>query len=231
MMQYYLFASFIFALVCLTFIVWRLIFSRFKKDIKNINQKKDEINALLAAIRKEADDFYDMASDKADVIIEERKRISALTSGFAFAMRSKKSSESSLQSIATTPPLSITDDVKPTLIYDFQKAIESAVKKQNDLYVANNKDGKSDESRTSNAAIATKSFGIGTKTHSNELNKASRGAALTRETAKTKREKITVMLDEGKSYIQIAKELGVTRNEVDLVVKTRFDKYVEYASH
>jgi hypothetical protein len=186
MLPYYLFAFFVFILVCLVLLLWRFLFAGLKRERIYLEQKEEELQVLLQTLRKEADDFFDLATDKAAEISDERKRVAALISGFTLPQSAENES-------VVLPNPEPEPAVKAAPFNEFRKAIEDAVIKQNEPPII----PKVDASETVPV---------------NQVKP---------EPKSSKKEQILTLLDSGKDALQIAKELGITRNEVDLVIKTR----------
>jgi hypothetical protein len=189
MLPYYLFAFFVFILVCLVLLLWRFLFAGLKRERIYLEHKEEELHVLLQTLRKEADDFFYLAADKTAEISDERKRIAALISGFTLP----QSAENEPAAVRYSEPEPV---VQAAPFNEFRKAIEEAVIKQNE---------------PPPAPVIPKVE----PTDSALIN------PVKPEVKNSKREQITELLDSGKDAVQVAKELGITRNEVDLVVKTR----------
>lgn len=180
MFPYYLFAFFVFILICLILLLWRFLFAGLKrKERMELERKEEELKTLLTTLRKEADDFFDLASDKSAEISDERKRVAALVAGFALPQTAEP-----VRRLAE-PEFT---EIKPAPFKEFQKAIDEAAKRHNAP--------KETEDITAPDTEPA-------------------------EVKPSRREQIIALSDSGKDLAQIAKDLGITRNEVDLVLRTR----------
>jgi hypothetical protein len=176
-LPYMILAFFIFILVCVGLVLWRYLFAGLKDERLFIELKQAELETLLTTVRKEVDDFFDLAAEDKSEIIEERKKIAALVAGLAVP--------------GVTIPIA---QEEPAALPDFQTAIDIAAKRQ---------------------------------TTPEEPPKAPEPAEIIPEPAEavspavqmqSRRAKIQDLADEGFDRIEIARDLGITLNEVDLAM-------------
>jgi len=221
MVQYYLFAAFIFVLVCLALVVWRILFGGFKNERERLEAKRKELTEALESVKKEADNFYHMASEKLNEITAERNCLSV--SGYAPNSVAAANFAPEPATYAVETELSISDStesVKPPLIESFRKAIEEASVKHNGITPI---DGDAPEvSPVSFVGQVAPSAPVGQVAGADAmapLNTISAFLAAIPSSG-SKRDRIMAMINTGMTPVQAAKELGITRNEVDLIIKT-----------
>ncbi|MDR0858266.1 MAG: hypothetical protein LBN97_04475 [Oscillospiraceae bacterium] len=175
-LPYMLLAFFVFILVCIGLVLWRYLFAGLKDERLFIELKQAELETLLGIVRKEADDFFDLAAEDKAEIIEERKKIAALVAGLAVP--------------GVTLP--IAPEEVPALP-DFQTAIDIAAKRQTEP--------EPEPEKTIEPEV---------------ILEISDEALSPAAQLQSRREKIFELTAEGFDRIEIARDLGITLNEVDL---------------
>lgn len=83
--SYYLFALFIFILICVVLIVCRLLFSDVKRQQKLLDEKETKLLRLYQTLEELLDEYYDSVEEtKADIAvkIKELKAVESITQAF-----------------------------------------------------------------------------------------------------------------------------------------------------
>jgi hypothetical protein len=228
MLPYYLFTFFLFLLVCVVLLLWRFLFAGLRREQMQLELKEAQIHELLEAVRKEADDFFDLASDKSAEIAEERKKIAALVSGLSLPgiqdgkLTTEPQAKRPNASNSSTSPKSGKKTAKeePVSFSDFQRAIDDAAEKQN---APKSSSGTAESELTTTPKANDKS-----KTSKSDANTETKhGTGLAEPTSgelenhPNKREQIFKLSDDNFTEGEIAQRLGLTRNEVALALNTR----------
>jgi len=196
--EYYAFALFIAALVCLVAIVYKLLFSNMKQQKLMLEEKETKLLQLYQTVESIMDEFNDQVKASIEEIKEHESRAAKRMAAMTIPKEPVKTEQ-----IEKVPRIERVDSTRIKAASDMLARAERIV--------------KSDALK--NPAVHSKS-GNGAVFQRLLDDTAAEIPAPIVETPpqQTKNEAILLLAGEGKTDAQIASELGITQNEVKLVI-------------
>ena len=196
--EYYAFALFIAALVCLVAIVYKLLFSNMKQQKLMLEEKETKLLQLYQTVEGIMDEFNDQVKASIEEIKEHESRAAKRMAAMTIPKEPVKTEQ-----IEKVPRIERVDSTRIKAASDMLARAERIV--------------KSDALK--NPAVHSKS-GNGAVFQRLLDDTAAEIPAPIVETPpqQTKNEAILLLAGEGKTDAQIASELGITQNEVKLVI-------------
>jgi len=200
-LEHYAFALFIAGLICLIAILCKVLFSNIKKQYKLLDEKETKLLQLYQTVENIMEEFTDQAKATTDEIKEYENRLHRYT---AIATQAPVPQETVKPEPAEKPSRSVTvDSTRIRAASEVLQRAERIIK--SDTPYPQGSDGKG-----KNGVVFQRFFD---DTVSEEAEAASV------ENSKQSREKAILALSaDGKTEGEIASELGITRNEVKLVI-------------
>ena len=196
--EYYAFALFIAALVCLVAIVYKVLFSNVKRQYTMLDEKESKLLQLYQTVETIMDEFNDQVKAAIEEIKEHENRAAKRVAAMTLPKEPVKTEQ-----LEKLPRVERADNTRIKAANDMLARAERIVK--NDALK-----NPAVHSKTGNTAVFQRLF--------DEV--ASETPVEPAETPpqQTKNEAILTLSEEGKTDAQIASELGITQNEVKLVI-------------
>ena len=104
----YVFAIFIFVLICAVLVICRALFFNMKKQKLQLDEKEAKLLKLYQTVEDAMDEFFDMTEDAKADMAEEAKKLSALAAGI-YKTREATSSQS-FKSGPADPVIRVSED-------------------------------------------------------------------------------------------------------------------------
>jgi len=200
--EYYAFALFIAGLVCLVAILFKVLFSDLRRQHKLLDEKETKLLELYNKVESIMEEFTDQAKVTIDEIKEYESRVTLRAASITLPPEQIKD-EQIIEKLPVRPVAVDSDRIRAA-----SDALERAERiiKSDTLKPTPTKAAQSDGS-----AVFQNFF--------DETASEPQPAQQQRENGKLNRnEMIIALAQEGKNDAQIASELGITRNEVQLVI-------------
>lgn len=198
-LEYYAFALFIAALICLIAILCKVLFSNVKRQYKLLDEKESKLLQLYQTVENIMEEYNDQAKATTEELKEYESRITARAAAI----------------VMPKPP----EPVKGELFEKLPRAERvdsSRIRAANEMLARAERIVKSSTLKNP-APPAGSDNGVVFQRLFDET--ASETMAVTEASAQQLRnEAILALAEEGKSDAQIASELGITQNEVKLVI-------------
>ena len=210
-LEYYAFALFIAALVCLVAILFKVLFSNVKQQNKLLDEKESKILQLYRTVENIMDEFGDQVKATTDDIKELERRVTARVESTA-AMKIQEHQQQILlqqqqqQAAAKTEQLGKLPRAErsdPSRI----KAAGDALARAERIVKSSSLKGGEQSAKSDNGVVFQRLFD---ETVSDAPEEA--------PSQQTRNEAILALAESGKTDAQIASELGITQNEVKLVI-------------
>jgi len=203
--EYYLFALFIAALICVIAIVFKVLFANVKRQQKMLDERETQILQLYNTIETIMEEFGDQVKASMDEIKALEHRATANISAFELppALEIKEQVFDKVQ-LPRTEPLTAN---RIRAAGDVLERAERIIK--HDVIVNEEAAAPKPENNQQNTAVFQKFFDDAADGPPQDYD------SLTG--APSKNEKIRALADEGKTDVEIASTLGITQSEVQLV--------------
>jgi len=198
--EYYAFALFIAGLVCVVAIVFKVLFANVKRQQKLLDERESQLLKLYTSVETVIEEFNDQVKVMMDELKDRENRATANIAAFdiPFDLEEK---EQVIEKIPRTLPFD------PNKIRVAGEVIEHA----NRVIKSNTIIHDAPPDNVENGTIFQKFF--------DDTVEASPPHTIgNTRSVQTRTDAILALADEGKSDVEIASELGITRNEVLLVV-------------
>jgi len=203
---YYAFALFITGLICLIAILCKVLFSNVKQNHKLLDEKETKLLQLYQTVESIMDDFGDQAGAAIDEMKEYERRAAAMNAATALLMPEHFKREE-------PEKLPRAEKIDPNRM---RAASEMLAKAEwivrNDALKSHTAPPKSD-----NGDMFRRLFDEA----AGETPEYAAEYAEEPPVKPTRSEMILSLAEEGKTEAQIAKELGITQNEVKLVIELK----------
>jgi len=213
--EYYAFALFITALICIIAIIFKVLFANVKRQKKLLDERESEVLRLYGTIETIMEEFSDQVKASMDEIkasetratakISEAQASAAKMSAFEIPPELEKKEQ-----IVEKVQLPRTEPFSANRIRAAEEVLERAERiVKHDLIVNEEVLGPEPEKLPQNNVVFQKFF-----------DDAADGPPPTHESitgAPSKNEKILELAGEGRTDIEIARQLGITRSEVQLI--------------
>ena len=206
--EYYAFALFIAGLVCFVAVICKVLFSDVKRQRKLLDERETQILQLYTRIETIMEEFDDQVKAVMTELKEYEYRATKNITAFDLPPELEKK-EQVLEKLPRTVPFEAN---RIKVAGEVLERAERIIK--NDAVIGNSVDVTVDagpHEKENSGAVFQKFF--------DETAEATPPPAATKTTnAQTRSEAILSLADEGKNDVEIASELGITRNEVQLVI-------------
>ena len=203
--EYYAFALFIAALICIIAIVFKVLFANVKRQSKLLDERETQILQLYNTIETIMEEFSDQVKASMDEIKASEYRATSQIAAFKLPpeLEEKEQILDKVQ-IPRTEPLTAT---RIRAAGDVLERAERIVKHD---YIVNEEVALAESAeKKQSPAVFQKFF--------DDAADAPPEAYDSLTNAPTKNEKIKALAREGKSDVEIASQLGITRSEVQLI--------------
>jgi len=202
--EYYLFALFIAALICIIAIVFKVLFANVKRQQKMLDERETHILQLYNTVETIMEEFGDQVKASMDEIKALEHRATANISAFELPPGLEKKDQ-----IFDKVQLPRTEPLTANRIRAAGEVLERAERIIKQDVIVNEEVAVPSESPPQNTAVFQKFFDDAADGPPQDYEKISG--------APTKNEKIRALADEGKTDVEIASKLGITQSEVQLV--------------
>jgi len=202
--EYYLFALFIAALICIIAIVFKVLFANVKRQQKMLDERETHILQLYNTVETIMEEFGDQVKASMDEIKAVEHRATANISAFELPPGLEKKDQ-----IFDKVQLPRTEPLTANRIRAAGEVLERAERIIKQDVIVNEEVAVPSENPPQNTAVFQKFFDDAADGPPQDYEKISG--------APTKNEKIRALADEGKTDVEIASKLGITQSEVQLV--------------
>ena len=205
--QYYAFALFVAALICLIAVLFRLLFAGVKRQRKMLDEKESDLLKLYRTVENIMEEFNDQIKTAMDDIKEYEVRTAAHMAAMAAKQEQERKAEA-----APKPPVTEAPARAMTIDSSRIRAASEVLERAERMIKSNAGKGVT-VIKSGDAG----NHGVIQRLFDEPAGEPQSGGAET--AAKNKRrESILALAREGKTHAQIAKELSITQNEVKLVI-------------
>jgi len=196
--EYYAFALFIAALLCLIAILCKVLFSNVKRQYKLLDEKESKLLQLYRSVEGVMEEFGDQVKATTDELKDYEARISARAAAFIMP---KPAEAAKVEQFEKLPRAERIDTGRIRAANEMLARAERIVK-------SNTLKNTAPPAKNENGTVFQRLFD----------EQVSEPAAAETTVQHVKNEAILKLSEEGKTDAQIASELGITRNEVKLVI-------------
>ena len=196
--EYYAFALFIAALLCLIAILCKVLFSNVKRQYKLLDEKESKLLQLYRSVEGVMEEFGDQVKATTDELKDYEARISARAAAFIMP---KPAEAAKVEQFEKLPRAERIDTGRIRAANEMLARAERIVK-------SNALKSPAPPAKNENGTVFQRLFD----------EQVSEPAAAETTVQHVKNEAILKLSEEGKTDVQIASELGITRNEVQLVI-------------
>jgi len=200
--EYYAFALFIAGLVCVVAIIFKVLFANVKAQQKLLDERESQILKLYTSVETMIEEFNDQMKMTMDEIKEREYRATSQIAAFDLPPELEKK-EQVLERIPRTAPFDVN---RIRVAGEVLERAGRIIKSDNIV----NPNGSSPDRDDGN--------GVFQKFFDETVEASSPEAIGNTRSVLTRTDAILALAEEGKTDIEIASELGITRNEVLLVV-------------
>jgi len=201
--EYYAFSLFIAALICVIAIIFKVLFADVKRQMKMLDERESQILQLYTSVESLMEEFNDQMRVTTDELKEFEYRATSNMPAFDLPPELEKK-EKMLDKLPRTLPF---DANRIKVAGEVLERAERIIK--NDAIMNPPAPQEKDE----NAPVFQKFFD-----DTAEASPPPPPVADEKPNAQSRSDAILALADEGKSDVEIASELGITRNEVQLVI-------------
>jgi len=195
--EYYAFALFIAALLCLIAILCKVLFSNVKRQYKLLDEKESKLLQLYRSVESVMEEFGDQVKATTDELKEYEARVSARAASFIMP---KPVEAAKVEQFEKLPRAERIDTGRIRAANEMLARAERIVK-------SNALKNPAPPAKNENGTVFQRLFD----------EQVSEPAAAETTVQHVKNEAILKLSEEGKTDAQIASELGITQNEVKLV--------------
>ena len=206
--DYYAFALFIAVLICLIAIILRVLFANVRRQRKLLDEKETKLLQLYRTVENIMEEFNDQISTAMDDIKEHETRA-------AEHIASMSRQQEQVQPEETTQQPQQTDKPSKAMTVD-----SSRIRAASEVLERAERMIKSGPGKKTAPAAISNGGGVIQRLFDDSPGEQQDEDAETGPQAKfEKRDSILAFAKEGRTYAQIARELGITQNEVKLVIE------------
>ena len=202
--EYYAFALFVAALICLIAVLFKLLFANVRRQQKLLDEKESKLLQLYQTVESIMEEFNDQIRAAMDDIKEYENRAAAHVASLAKAAKTVKNEEREQPAPEEKPVRAMTVD--STRIRAASEVLERAER----MIKSSPEKKQPPQTGNGSAEVIHRLF----DETSGEIPQAQEE----NQTKNARRESILALAREGKTHAQIARELGITQNEVKLVI-------------
>ena len=210
--EYYSFALFIAALICLIAILFKLLFTNVKRQRKLLDEKESSLLQLYRTVESIMDEFNDHIKTAMDDIQEHESRAAAHLAAIRASAAAPAATEIVREEVSRVvhvdvPSRGMTVDASriraaSEVLERAERMIKSSDERSHSRAAPSSNDAGEVIQRLFDDPIAEPFM------NGNDV-----------PLQHSRRETILLLAEEGKDHAQIAKELGITQNEVKLVIE------------
>jgi len=206
--EYYAFALFVAGLICVIAIICKVLFSNVKRQQKLLDERESQILQLYTSVETLMEEFNDQIKLTTDELKEYEFRSTSSIAAFDLPPELEQKAEV-LERLPRTLPFDANRiRVAGEVLERAERIIKSdAVINQPALH----KPGPAQPEKENNGAIFQRFF-------DDTADTPPPPSAAEKSNTQSKSSAILTLAGEGKSDVEIASELGITRNEVQLVI-------------
>ena len=209
--ELYLFAVYIAGLICVVAIIFKLLFGNVRKHRKLLDEKESKLLQLYQTVESIMDDFSDQIATAMEDIKEHEDRMAAHRVHLAQQPEEPVIVEEEKTPTHTEIPTQ-TENPKRTMTVDSSRIrAASEVLERAERMVKSNTGKNIDY-------IVGNDGGENIYRLFDDMTDDQHAAGTETQTKSNRRESILALAEEGKTHAQIARELGITQNEVKLVI-------------
>ena len=216
-LEYYAFSLFVAGLICVIAIICKVLFSNVKRQQKLLDERESHILQLYTSVETLMEEFSDQIKITTDELKDYEYRTASSIAAFDLPPELEKK-EQVLDKLPRTLPFDANRiRVAGEVLERAERIIKSdaIINQANAVNRANNQTGvPTQQDKAGNGAVFQRFFD-----ESAEAPPPPSPAEI--PTAQARSNAILALAGEGKSDIEIASELGITRNEVQLVIGLR----------
>ena len=203
--EHYAFATFIAVLICIVAVIFKVLFANVKRQQKLLDERETQILQLYNAIETIMEEFGDQVKASMDEIKAAEYR--AITQMKALELSQKLEQTEQRFDKAQLPK---TEPPGANQVKAAEKVLDRTERVLKHDYLINEEALKvQSEKKQQNSAVFQKFFDDAADAPPVDYNKLTG--------APTKNEKIKALAEEGKTDIEIARHLGITAGEVQLI--------------
>jgi len=205
--EYYAFALFVAGLICVIAIICKVLFSNVKRQQKLLDERESQILQLYTSVETLMEEFNDQIKLTTDELKEYEFRTASNMAAFELPPELEQKAEV-LERLPRTLPF---DANRIRVAGEVLERAERIIK--SDVIVNQSPESKPNSAqpeKNNNGAVFQKFF--------DDTADAIPPPSPERSTTQTRSAVILDLANEGKSDVEIASELGITRNEVQLVI-------------
>jgi len=200
--EHYAFALFIAGLVCLVAILCKVLFSNVKRQQKMLDEKETKLLQLYQTVESIMDEFNDQAKATTEELKEYERRVAAHAASFILP-----------QPEQPEPPAPEPLEKLPRA----ERVAPSRIRAANEALVRAERMVRTDAAKPPPAPVKNTSGAVFQRLF--DETSADKPTSTAEAMSKPARnEAILALASEGKTEAQIASELGITQNEVSLVI-------------
>jgi len=199
--DYYAFALFISGLICLIAIIFKVLFANVKRQYKLLDEKESKLLQLYQAVESIMEEFNDQAKAATDEIREYESRVSAIAA-----------------SLASQPPVPTRKE--PMLLERLPRAERVSAgrfRAAGDVLTRAEKMADNDAQKKP-AAPANSDNGAVFQRYFEETAMQLSQPEEAAPAIQSRSEAVLALAEKGKTDAQIASDLGITQNEVKLII-------------
>jgi len=203
--EYYAFALFVAGLICVIAIICKVLFSNVKRQQKMLDERESQILQLYTSVESLMEEFGDQIRITTDELKEHEYRAAAQMAAFELPPELEKK-EQILDKLPRTLPF---DANRIRVAGEVLERAERIIKSDT---IGNHTSISAAPEKEDNGPVFQKFF--------DEIAESTPPlqSPVKAPSVQTRGEAILALAEEGKSDIEIASELGITRNEVLLVI-------------
>ena len=206
--DYYAFALFIAALVCLIAIILKVLFANVRLQRKLLDEKETKLLQLYRTVESIMEDFNDQIRTSMDDIKEYEERTAAHIASLSIQQEQVQKEETAPQPHQAEVP-----SRKMTVDSSRIRAASDVLERAERMIKSSPGAKTTPSARSAGGSVVQRLFDDPQSERQTENTEIEPQAKL------EKRDIIPILAKEGKTYAQIARELGITQNEVKLVIQ------------
>jgi len=204
-LEYYGFASFIAGLICLVAVIFKVLFSNVKRQHKLLDEKETKLLQLYRTVENIMEEFNDQAKATTDELKEYEKRTAARLATFATMTE-------------VTP--AHTETMNPMLkerVPRAERVDSGRMRAAGEVLARAGRINRIEPHKTSTATVNNPKGAVFQQFFA-ESSAETPPAEEAPPSQQLRNEAILALAGEGKTHAQIASALGITQNEVKLVI-------------
>jgi hypothetical protein len=211
--EYYAFALFVAGLICVIAIICKVLFANVKSQKKLLDERESQVLQLYTSVETLMEEFNDQLKITTDELKEYEYRATSHMTVFDLPPELEKN-EQILEKLPRTLPF---DANRIRVAGEVLERAERIIKNETIINtpatggIASQSTGSAVQEKDESPAVFQKFFDD--STDASALNDVTKDSS-----AQSRSEAILALASEGKNEVEIASKLGITRNEVQLVI-------------